>query len=134
MSDSLTGIRVLVVEDHDDSRDVLDQTLRFQGATVKVAATAADALESVDLADVVVTDFAMPERDGAWLLAQVARLPRPIPVILLSGFSAVQIEAIAQAPFARKLLKPVDPWQLSAEILDVLAAVMKASGDRGGSV
>jgi CheY-like chemotaxis protein len=120
MTEPLTGIRILVVEDHHDSRDVLDQTLRFQGATVEVAATASDAVRSLERADVVVTDFAMPERDGVWLLEQVARSPRPIPVILVSGFSAMQVEAIASAPFARKLLKPVDPWQLSQDILSVL--------------
>jgi CheY-like chemotaxis protein len=116
----LTGIRVLVVEDHDDSRDILDESLRFQGATVHTAPTAADACQALHLADVVVTDFAMPERDGIWLLEQVAQAPRPVPVILLSGFAAQQIDAIARAPFARKLLKPVDPWDLAEEILKTL--------------
>jgi hypothetical protein len=46
--------------------------------------------------------------------------PRPVRVIALSGVSETEDQRIAQAPFARKLLKPVDPWELCREILEVV--------------
>jgi CheY-like chemotaxis protein len=117
----LKGIKILVVEDHDDSREILEQSLEFYGGKVTVAASALQALDSIADVDVIVTDFSMPERDGIWLLEQVAQRSPLVPVILLSGFSALQIEAIARAPFTLKLLKPVDSSELSRAILDVLA-------------
>jgi hypothetical protein len=38
----------------------------------------------------------------------------------VSGFAEQQVPRLAQAPFARKLLKPVDPWQLAELIVEVL--------------
>ncbi len=116
----LTGIRVLAVEDHSDSLDLLLQSLTFMGASVAVAGTAREALPMIVDADVVITDFDMPGENGVWLLGQVNAAARPIPVILLSGFAASQRQAVADAPFARKLLKPIDPWDLAREIREVL--------------
>jgi hypothetical protein len=45
---------------------------------------------------------------------------RPVPVLLASGFAPEQVPRLAEAAFARKLLKPVDPWELSGVIGDVL--------------
>ena len=121
MRDTLAGIRVLVVEDHSDSRDILEQMLRFCGAVVSTASTAVDALAAVPLADIIVTDFALPPaEDGVWLLEQVNQLPRRIPVVLVSGFSEHHDERLAAAPFALKLLKPIEPEKLCEEIARVL--------------
>jgi CheY-like chemotaxis protein len=115
----LSGLRVLVVEDHDDSRDVLEQALTYAGAAVTAAASAKAALESVDTVDVVVTDIAMPGHDGLWLLDEIRRRERRIPVIALSGYSDAYVERLAQATFDRVLRKPVDPWILADEIAAV---------------
>jgi CheY-like chemotaxis protein len=117
----LTGRRVLIVEDHADSRHILEQCLMSIGVTVLTAGTAEDALERLDGVEVVVTDFALPGESGVWLLERINESPRPLPVILLSGFAETQIKAVAQAPFARKLLKPFDPWDLAKEIGNLLA-------------
>ena len=121
MAGPLTGIRVLIVEDDLDSRFVLQEALRFQGATPEAVSTAAEAIAAVNDFDVVVTDYDLPDADGVWVLEQIVRLPRRVPVILLSGFAESQREAIARAPFARKLLKPVDPFDLGREILKLLS-------------
>src|SRR4030095_6443098 len=72
MPANLTGIRVVVVEDHGDSREILEQMLRFYGAVVMTASTASDALAKAPDADIIVTDFALPPgEDGVWLLEQV---------------------------------------------------------------
>lgn len=114
----LTGVRILVVDDHEDSRDLLQQAFAFLGADVTTAVSAEEALRSVTTADVVVTDFSLKGKDGAWLLAQINTSPRPIPVVLLSGF----VETPADAPFALKLLKPVDPMDLAQKIIALLDA------------
>ena len=117
---SLSGVRVLVVEDHDDSRDVLEQALCFAGATVIAVPTAMAALPSVDGVDIVVTDIAMPGQDGLWLLDEIRRRPRRIPVIALSGYSEAIVERLEQATFDRVLRKPIDPWHLADAITTLL--------------
>jgi CheY-like chemotaxis protein len=71
MADILTGIRILIAEDHDDTRYVVEHVLRYLGATVTAAATAREALSLVPAADIILTDFSMPDHDGVWLLEQV---------------------------------------------------------------
>ncbi len=121
MPPNLNRIRVVVVEDHGDSREILEQMLRFYGAVVMTVSTASDALAIAPDADIILTDFALPPgEDGVWLLEQVNTGPRPIPVILVSGFSEDHDARLAAAPFARKLLKPVEPEQLCEVIATVL--------------
>jgi CheY-like chemotaxis protein len=84
--DQLAGIRVLVVEDHDDSRDLLEQVLEHVGAFVVASRSADEAQPHLGQVDVVVTDIAMPGHDGFWLLHEVQRSRRPVPVIAVSGY------------------------------------------------
>jgi two-component system OmpR family response regulator len=120
----LVGIRILVVEDDDDSREVLAQILSLEGASVMTVSTASEALAMLPGADIVLTDFALPSDDGVWLLERVNKQPRPIPVIVMSGFDEGQEPRLATAPFAGKLLNPVDFDRRYAEIATAL-------GDRG---
>jgi CheY-like chemotaxis protein len=114
----LTGIRVLLVEDHADTREILNQVLAHEGALVTAAASAREAIGQVALVDIVVTDVAMPGESGVWLSGQVVRSPRRVPIIAVTGFA--DDAEVVTAPFARVLRKPVDPWQLCTEIRDVL--------------
>ena len=115
--DQLAGVRVLVVEDHDDSRDLLEQVLGHVGGALVVTARSADeALAHVGDVDVVVTDIAMPGHDGFWLLHEVRRRHEPVPVIAVSGYSDLQERALREAAFARVLRKPIDPWVLCQEV------------------
>jgi CheY-like chemotaxis protein len=115
---SLLGVRVLVVEDHDDSRDILEQVLSHAGAHVVAVSNARAALSLVSDVDIVVTDFAMPGEDGCWLLRQVEGGPHRVPVIVVTGFS--DDPDVKSASFARVLRKPTDPWRLCADIREVL--------------
>jgi CheY-like chemotaxis protein len=112
---------------HDDSREILAQSLTDEGATVMAAAAAKDALREIARADVVVTDLAMPNNDGIWLLNEINALSRPVPVIVLSGFHESQNSELRAAPFIRKLLKPVAANELSRAIREVLRGVMSLS-------
>ena len=127
MAELLAGIRVLYVEDDDDTREVWEQALSHLGATVTSASSARAALDAVADADIVLTDFLMAGEDGVWLLEQVNAHPRPIPVIAITGFAEAHIPRLAQAPFARKLLKPVDPLDVAGIVLDVLGRRPRAA-------
>jgi CheY-like chemotaxis protein len=120
VAELLTGIHIVIAEDHDDTRDIMEQVFRHLGATVAAVALAREALGLAATADIILTDLSMPEQDGVWLLEQVNQQARPVPVISVSGFAESQVPRLAQASFARKLLKPVDPWQLADVILEVM--------------
>ena len=117
IAERLRGVRVLVVEDNDDSRDVLAMALTYAGARVTTASAAREALPLTPAVDIVVTDMSMPGEDGAWLLAQVEQSPKPIPVIVLTGLDHSYFTG---AKFARVLRKPFDLWRLCQEIRAVL--------------
>jgi CheY-like chemotaxis protein len=114
-SDLLVGIHVLVVEDNADARDLFRTILQYAGALVTVAASAEQAVQMCEqiLPDVLLTDIAMPERDGFWLVAELRRREgqgqRAIPVVAVTG----QGHAPAgRSGFVEVLRKPVDPWEL----------------------
>jgi CheY-like chemotaxis protein len=114
--DHLAGIRVLVVEDHDDSRELLQQVLEHVGAVVVASRTADEAVPHLGQVDVVITDIAMPGHDGFWLLREVHRSHGSVPVIGVSGYSDLQENALRDAAFTRVLRKPIDPWLLCREV------------------
>ena len=72
----LAGVRVLVVDDDEDGRDMLATILIQNGAVVSMAGTAAEALEvfSRDAPRVVLSDIGLPEEDGYSLLLKVRAL------------------------------------------------------------
>ena len=99
---------------------MLEEALQFLGATVISVMTAEAAVGRVADADVVVTDYALPGHNGVWLLDQIKGSPRPVPTILVSGFAASQVKAVADGLFALKILKPVDPFELGRQIASIL--------------
>jgi CheY-like chemotaxis protein len=112
----LLGVRVVLVEDHEDTLEIFRQVLATAGAVVSAARCAQDAAVLLSSADVVVTDVAMPDRDGVWLLEEIRAKTPHVPVIAVSGYVMEQDARLAQADFDMLLLKPVDPWQLCEEI------------------
>jgi CheY-like chemotaxis protein len=122
MPPPLAGVRALVVEDHDDSRDVLAHWLAHAGARVSVAASARQAFASLanEEVDIIVTDYSMPGDTGLWLLERVLERPKPVPVIVVTGHADLHARELRRAAFARVLRKPVDPDRLCQEIAAVL--------------
>ena len=116
----LGGVRILIVEDDEDNRIVLEESLRFQGAGVEAVGTAAEAAGILDRFDIILSDYDLPDHDAVWLLDHATRLLPPIPVILVSGYAECQVDAIANAPFACKLLKPVDVLDVGLEVIKAL--------------
>ena len=114
----LDGVRVLLIEDHEDSRELLGDALRAHGVVVKTARTGENAVDVVSdwRPDVVLSDLDLPGIDGATALAQIhARVM--CPAIALSGHaSSIDRSQSLAAGFAKHLVKP-------ARIADILAAI-----------
>jgi CheY-like chemotaxis protein len=118
---SLAGSRILVVDDHQDTCDLMEQALTHAGASVVAAGSARDALRAVDSVDVVVTDYSMPGETGLWLLERIREQSPSKPVLVVTGHADRYAAELRTAPFARVLRKPLDPWHLC----DVIAAVLR---------
>jgi PAS domain S-box-containing protein len=123
----LRGLRVLVVEDEGDTRDILDVLLRESGADVVAVADADTALRALQSRppDVLISDIGMPEVDGYDLIRQVRRLSPEsggrTPAIALTAFAhgSDHREAL-RAGYDRHLAKPVDAVTLTRTVRDVL--------------
>src|SRR5438105_2926285 len=116
---ALDGVRILLVEDEPESRDVLTAVLRLHGATVSAVGSSKEALKTLgdQCPDVLISDIAMPEGDGYELMRAVRALPAEaggqVPAIALSAYVRVDDsrESIA-AGFSVHLPKPIDPGVL----------------------
>ena len=116
----LAGLRVLVVEDHADTREIVELILAAAGATVTTVASAEEALVALGGADVVVTDYRLGGESGMWRLARIRERPAPIPVLLMTGLADINARQLETAGFARILKKPVDPFRLCDDVRAVV--------------
>jgi signal transduction histidine kinase/CheY-like chemotaxis protein len=112
----LEGRVVLVVDDNDDTRQVLSTLLEAHGARVSTAASVAAARTALETTtpDVLVTDLAMPLEDGFALLDYCRhhadeRLRR-LPILALTAYAGEQAEGrVRAAGFDAYLAKPAEP-------------------------
>ena len=115
----LSGVRVLVVEDEADTRDLLSTALGHSGALVEPAASAGEALDALRRRrpDVLVCDIGMPGEDGYALLARVRDLTAEegglVPAVALTAYARADDRGRALAAgYQVHLAKPVDPDEL----------------------
>lgn len=124
----LAGARILVVEDEDDTRDLVSLLLEQAGAQLRSVASAESALESLTdfTPDLLLSDLAMAGHDGLWLVEQMrSRLPE-LPTIALSAYAASEdAERARDAGFDAYLVKPVEADRLLAKVAAVLTALRK---------
>jgi len=126
-SATLRGVRVLVVDDEHDTREVLSVMLTRYGAEVRTAGSAVEALDILRQwkPAVLVSDIGMPEEDGYALIAKVRALPEAeggdVPAIALTAFAAAQDkERALAAGFQRHIAKPVEPVALAKNVARIL--------------
>ncbi len=122
----LSGVTVLVVDDHADAVELIQRVLEDCSATV---ITASEGSRAVDLVtshrpDVLLTDIGMPGMDGYELLRRVRALGAPgggkVPAIALTAFARSEDRTRAiRAGFAVHMAKPVDPTELVATVASV---------------
>lgn len=127
---------VLIVEDDEDSRELLEMFLTDHGARVCVAGTAAEARAKIrtQIPDVILTDITLPDEDGFAFVAGLRDDPftRHVPAIALTGRvdSASRHRALT-AGFQHFLSKPLDSRSLPATIREVVEAAKARDGGQG---
>ena len=124
---ALRGVRILVVEDDEDSRGVIALLLEGSGAVVTASASVADALDALHAHrfDIVVSDIEMPGEDGYALVGAIRRTPElsALPVIALTAHAGESERHRAlDSGFAAHVAKPVGEGQLPAIVARVLRA------------
>ena len=125
--EQLTGVHILIVEDDNDSRNVLAVLLQRLGALVEAVASAKEAFERVQARrpDVLVSDIGMPEEDGYSLIRRVRQLggDRRVPAIALTAYARQQdATSVIESGYDRHLQKPVAPADLVRAIKSMTGA------------
>lgn len=128
MNDGLKGISILVVEDDDDTRDLLKVLLETNGAAVTATASVQEALSAYDQSrpNVIVADIGMPDYNGYTLIGRVRARDRDkgkfVPAIALTAFTtAIDRDTVLSAGFQVHMPKPFEPSRLISVIADLAA-------------
>jgi CheY-like chemotaxis protein len=119
----LTGVHALVVDDDRDTLELLAEVLRSRGMLVTVAASADEGLAALDreVPDILLTDIAMPDRDGYDLIQCVRERPVErggrVPAVAITAYArAEDTERSLASGFQMHLSKPVDLDELIATV------------------
>jgi PAS domain S-box-containing protein len=131
----LAGIKVLVVDDEADARELAERILRDAHADVASAASAEEALRLLDSAppDVLVSDIGMPDVDGfdllALLRARGSGQGGDLPALALTAFARPEDRQRALGSgFQAYLVKPLDPAELLATVARLAAGRKAGTG------
>ena len=129
----INGLRVLLVDDDASTLEMLTAVLNHGGAEVRNCTSAAPALELLQewKPDILLSDIAMPDKNGYWLIAQVRKLEKTrggrIPAVALTAYARVEDRArILMAGFDMFVPKPV----YLPELLATLAGLVKNTVSR----
>jgi hypothetical protein len=121
---SLEGVRVLIVDDEPDARDMLDLLLRQCDADVRVTATVHEALKAIEQwkPDVLISDIGMPVEDGYALINKVRSLELECggdtPAVALTGYAGPEDrQRLLASGYQAHLTKPVEIAELVREIV-----------------
>jgi CheY-like chemotaxis protein len=119
----LDGLRVLVVDDEEDARDLIAAVLQRRGAAVFLAASAAEAVTKLqaERPDVVLSDISLRDEDGYDFIRTVRALPPEsggrTPAAALTAYGRLEDRMKAlSAGFQLHVAKPVDPAELVAVV------------------
>ena len=117
----LRNVHVLVVDDEEDARLLLETTLSQYGADVTIAASAAEALQAIERAvpDVLLSDVGMPHEDGYSLIRRVRARPAAaggtIPAVAITAYASDQDRLTAlSAGYQAHVAKPFEPREIAA--------------------
>ncbi len=116
-------LRVLVVEDNDDSRELYALVLARAGFDVKGAVDGESALEMLDQCepDLVITDIQTPNLSGVDLIRRIRADERwmKLPIIAITAFSPDQLAHAAIHGATRVLRKPFEPNRLLSAVFEL---------------
>ena len=125
-------MRILLVEDHADSRRCMHRLLESRGHTVHSVGDAYGAIELSEREefDLLITDIGLPDRSGLELLSELRRRAPELSAIALSGFGMPSdVVNSKEAGFAELFVKPVDLQKLHT-VINTLAARGNGPGKR----
>jgi two-component system, OmpR family, response regulator len=117
-----SGLRVLLVEDDDDNRELMAEVLTASGYQVLSAASGQDGLKTLSehSIDVVVTDVGMPGMGGLEMAKAAKAIAPSVPVVIVTGWAERDdITRARGTDVDAVLIKPVDPDALTAAVSDV---------------
>jgi CheY-like chemotaxis protein len=124
----LEGIRVLIVDDEPDARDLLEALFTQCKAIVATAASAAAGLELLGSfrPDVLISDIGMPEEDGYAFIAKVRARPPDaggrVPAVALTAYARGEDRArVLLSGFQSHAAKPVEPVEILALVSSLTA-------------
>jgi PAS domain S-box-containing protein len=119
----LDGVRVLLVEDNPDTLDMLKFIFDESGAEVIAAISVDEALDALERfrPDALVSDIAMPDRDGYDLISEIrSREPErggKIPAVAVTAYARAEDRVkVLAAGFQMHIAKPIDPDELIAVV------------------
>jgi PAS domain S-box-containing protein len=121
----LQSARLLIVEDQEDTLEMMKAALGASGYQITSCSSAASALELARAQefDLIISDIGMPQMDGNELMRKLRRNPRlqGTPAIAVSGYAAKKdTDAALASGFSAHLAKPIDPDRLAALVRQLL--------------
>jgi signal transduction histidine kinase len=120
----LAGLRIVAVDDEEDTRGLLVVVLEQQGATVEAAGSCAEALAVLERTkpDILVSDIGLPGTDGYELIRTVRAREQSgtkLPAIALTAYTRREDRRLAlEAGFQAHVAKPVDPGELISVVAE----------------
>lgn len=131
---ALHGLRLLVVDDELDARELVDAVLTAKGAAVVSVGSAVEALEEIERQpfDVLISDLGMPVMDGYDLISKIRQLPQEcggrIPAAALTAYAGIEdFERAILAGYQIHVPKPVEPDELTAVVATLAGRVNTGS-------
>jgi CheY-like chemotaxis protein len=131
LAKTLDGLKILLIEDDQDTREVLTLGLTLYGAEVAPVSSASEALVALERErpDVILSDIGLPDEDGLQLIRRVRRLPPShggrVPAVAVTAYTLCDdVEETARAGFQRHFRKPVE----TAALFSTLAELGRAGG------
>jgi len=133
-AEMLAGVRVLVVDDEDDARELIKMALEQYGADVVTAGSAVEAYDLItsaparELPAVMLIDIGMPDEDGYSLMRRVRELERDrdfyTTAVALTAYGRTEDRLRAlKAGFKTHVAKPVDPAELAIVIASLISGI-----------
>ena len=125
----LRNVRVLVVDDEEDARLLLETTLSQYGADVTIASSAAEALQAIErtVPDVLLSDVGMPHEDGYSLIRRLRARPAAaggdIPAVAITAYASANDRLAAlSAGYQAHVAKPFEPGDVARLVRRLVAA------------